>query len=69
MTTMTESRLRFAALAAILLCVSGCGLKGNLYIPEKEPANQAQFDPLPAPEAADEADTDEEQNDNETTGN
>lgn len=66
MTTMTESRLGFAALAAILLWVSGCGLKGDLYIPEKEPANQVQPDPLPEPEAAD---ADEEQNDNETTGN
>ena len=66
MMTMTESMVRFAALAAMLLSMSGCGLKGNLYIPEKEPANQVQSDPVPKPEAAG---ADEEQNDNETTGN
>ncbi|MBT8441023.1 MAG: hypothetical protein KJO76_01460 [Gammaproteobacteria bacterium] len=59
---MTESLTRCSVLAAMLFCLGGCGLKGNLYIPEREPANQPQSEQPSPPDA------DEEQNDNETTG-
>lgn len=66
MKTMTESSVRLTAVAAMLLWLSGCGLKGDLYVPEKQPANQAQSEPLATPAPADAGD---EQNDDETTSN
>jgi len=62
---MIESLLRIAAIVIVLTCASGCGLKGELYIPEKETANPAQSESQVTPEPIGAA---EEQNDDEAAG-
>ena len=43
---MTRPLSRLASFCCLLLLLAGCGLKGELYIPEKEPA--AAQTPAPA---------------------
>jgi predicted small lipoprotein YifL len=59
MTTNKLLRNIFASLnVAILLMGSGCGLKGDLYIPEKEPASAGSVSE--SSDDSDESDTDPE---------
>ena len=55
-TTMTEMLSRIAALACALVLLAGCGLKGDLYIPEAEPsaAQTPSSDTSVSPEYVDE---------------
>ena len=48
--------MRFAAVITLLACVSGCGYKGPLYLPQQKP--QAQQPPAAKPVAEQPAGTD-----------
>ena len=44
------SPIRFLALAALAAMIAGCGSKGSLYLPKKEPAAQERAAPAAAAE-------------------
>jgi len=62
----TSSLTRIGTLTISIMYLNGCGLKGDLYIPEKDAAVQKQPESAAPPEPTEAGD---EPNEDEKTGN